>query len=280
LDRSLRARRFDLAIDLRKQPDAREILRLSGARILVGFDHQGRFPWLDVALEWDEDVPLRAKHGHVSDDLIALVDTLAARCEADRRALLSPSRGSLALPKPELRRLFSKPVICVHPASGSPMRQWPQEKFASLIELLLDLGDYHIAVIGGPDEKALVKPLFAGLTRRAKVFNLVGRLGLDELPRLFTRSALFVGNNSGPQHVAAGLGIPTIGVHSAVVDAGEWAPLGPKAVAVRRVMSCSPCFLERANDCVRGIACLTELAVRDVYQACRRALGRSAAVEQ
>ena len=54
---------------------------MDASHILVGFDHQGRFPWLDVALEWDEDVPLRTKHGHVADDLIALVETLATLAE-------------------------------------------------------------------------------------------------------------------------------------------------------------------------------------------------------
>jgi hypothetical protein len=51
---------------LRKQPDTRETLKLTGPRILVGFDHHRRFPWLDAALECDEDVPLRAKHGYVA----------------------------------------------------------------------------------------------------------------------------------------------------------------------------------------------------------------------
>jgi len=44
LEQELRERGFDLAIDLRKQPETREILALSGARVLAGFDHQGAFP--------------------------------------------------------------------------------------------------------------------------------------------------------------------------------------------------------------------------------------------
>jgi len=275
LEHTLRSRRFDLAIDLRKQPDSREVLKLSGAPILVGFDHQGRFPWLDVALEWDEDVPLRAKHGHISDDLNALVEALALRCEALSDAVMSVPKQALALPKTAQRRLFSLPLICIHPASGSPMRQWPLSKFSSLIELLLDLQAYHIAVIGGSDEAQLLEPLIAAFKSRPQVFNLVGRLRLDDLPTLLARAVLFVGNNSGPQHLAAGLGIPTIGIHSGVVDATEWAPLGPRAVALRRAMSCSPCFLEDPKDCHRGVACLTELGVGEVYAACLPALARS-----
>ncbi len=100
----------------------------------------------------------------------------------------------------------------------------------------------------------------------------MGRFTLAELPKLLARAALFVGNNSGPQHLAAGLGIPTTGIHSGVVDAAEWGPIGPRAVAIRRAMSCSPCFLGFPKDCQRGIACLTELSVSNVFKACVKML--------
>jgi ADP-heptose:LPS heptosyltransferase len=97
-------------------------------------------------------------------------------------------------------------------------------------------------------------------------------VSLGGLPQLLSRCALFVGNNSGPQHIAAGLGVPTIGVHSGVVDAVEWAPLGPASMAIRRNMSCSPCYLALPEDCRRGLACLNGLAPRDVMALCRKLL--------
>ena len=90
--------------------------------------------------------------------------------------------------------------------------------------------------------------------------------------RLLATAAVFVGNNSGPQHLAAGLGVPTIGIHSGVVDAREWGPLGPRAVALRRDMSCSPCYIEHAKDCPRQLACLEQLPVAAVYSQCRQML--------
>lgn len=271
LRQQLALNRFDLAIDLRKQPDTRHLLEYSGADVLVGFDTQGRFPWLDVALEWDEDVPLRAKHGHVSDDLIALVEAVGVQSRTDRVPLLQ-WKGRLSLPAAQQRRVFAKPLICVHVAAGSPMRQWPPGHFAELVSLLLSQHDCHIALIGGKDESDLAEQVSASVGNPPEVFNLTGCVDLSELPQLFLRSVLFIGNNSGPQHVAAGLGVPTVGIHSGVVDAHEWGPLGPRAVAVRRDMSCSPCFIEHANDCPRGLECLVELAVADVYAVCKRFL--------
>ena len=274
LGEQLRPKKFDLAIDLRKQPDTRHLLRYSGASILVGFDHQGRFPWLDVALEWDEDVPLRTKHGHISDDLIALVDAVATHSDSDRRAVVTAPAGSLSLPDARRRALFSKPLICIHPAAGSPMRQWPLQNYSELIELLLDEEDFNLALIGGADEADTADKVLEGLDRKAQVFNLMGKISLADLPKLLAKSALFIGNNSGPQHLAAGLGIPTLGIHSGVVDAHEWGPLGPNAVAVRREMSCSPCFIEQAKDCPRSLACLTDLDVTSIFNSCMQLLMR------
>ena len=51
----LRPYRFDLAIDLRKHPSTRDVLKYTGARYLAGYDYQGQFPFLDIALDWDGD---------------------------------------------------------------------------------------------------------------------------------------------------------------------------------------------------------------------------------
>jgi O-antigen biosynthesis protein len=271
---SLHARKFDLAIDLRKQPDTREMLQLSGATLLAGFDHQGRFPWLDVALEWDEDVPLRPKHGHVADDLVALVEAVVAHSESDRLGSMKTPEGALPLAPAERRRLFSRPLICIHPAAGSPMRQWPAAHFSQLVHLLLQHEHSNVALIGTADDKELASQVLLRVEQSPRVFDFVGRLTLAQLPQLLAGAALFVGSNSGPQHLAAALGVATVGIHSGVVDAREWGPVGARAIALRRRMSCSPCYIERAADCPRALACLTDLGVAQVYRTCRRMLRR------
>ncbi|HEX9324249.1 MAG TPA: hypothetical protein VF913_19340, partial [Xanthobacteraceae bacterium] len=65
-------RQFDLAVDLRKHPETRPVLRHTGARYLAGFDHRSLFGWLDVALEWAGDEALARKRQHTADDLVNL----------------------------------------------------------------------------------------------------------------------------------------------------------------------------------------------------------------
>jgi hypothetical protein len=92
-------------------------------------------------------------------------------------------------------------------------------------------------------------------------------------------ASLFLGNDSGLKHIAAGLGIPTVGVHGGTLDPREWGPVGPSAVAIARDMVCSPCYLSKVEDCHRGLACLRQLEPGRVYDACKRLLLLAAAAQ-
>jgi ADP-heptose:LPS heptosyltransferase len=106
------------------------------------------------------------------------------------------------------------------------------------------------------------------------VASLVGKTPLGQLPDLLRCCALYIGNNSGPKHIAAAFGVPTIGIHSGVVDATEWGPIGRRAVAIRRNMTCSPCYLARIEDCPRGFACMNGLAPASVLAVAELMLAR------
>jgi ADP-heptose:LPS heptosyltransferase/GT2 family glycosyltransferase len=268
----LAGRQFDLAIDLRKHPETRPVLRHTGAQYLAGFDHRNLFGWLDVALEWGGDEALARKRQHTADDLVNLVDAIAAACEEDRQVIVPP-RPELP---PDLAREIGlsadRPLVCVHPCAGSETRQWPTAYFAAVIDRLAEADRAQIVLIGAPGEEPVADDLTRRLRHPEAVVSLIGRLPLPELPGLLTACSLFLGNNSGPHHIAAGLGVPTVGVHSGSVDAREWGPIGPAAVAVAREMICSPCYLAMAKDCRRGLACLGELTPDAVYDACKRML--------
>jgi ADP-heptose:LPS heptosyltransferase/GT2 family glycosyltransferase len=259
---------FDLAIDLRKAPETRPILQYTGARWLAGFDYDGQFPWLDVAVEWEKDRGRVRKRSHIGDDLLLLVGSVKGATRSDREVLPQPAAGAA----PITHKLSGRRFVCIHPGVGSPTRQWPAEHYAALIDLLVVGHQVAIAVIGGPDEAEIADQVIEMVQHRDAVESFVGKIRLGELPFLLAPAALYVGNNSGPKHIAAGLGVPTIGIHSGAVDAREWAPIGPMAVAVRRDVHCSPCYLASVASCPRALACLVELRPPEVYEICSRLL--------
>jgi ADP-heptose:LPS heptosyltransferase/GT2 family glycosyltransferase len=282
LEAQLKPLRFDIAVDLRKHTETREVLKHSGAKLLAGFDLRGAYPWLDVALEWDGDYPYLPKRTQVADDYVALVDAISLACERERRFLdaPAPTAANEALrATPSLADLrpgfFERPIVCVHPAAGNVLRQWPAEYFAQLIELITEAYDVNIALVGAPHEAAVVEAILDKVGSREKLWSLVGKTKMPELRLLFRQARLFIGNNSGPHHLAAAMGTPTIGIHSGVVSAKEWGPIGPSALALQRDMSCSPCYLDTPAKCSRGLACLRGLRPADVFRACEQMLGAS-----
>ncbi len=278
LEARLRALSFDIAIDLRKHVETRDLLKRSGARLLAGFDRRGAFPWLDVALEWEDDPAYLHKRAAVSDDFVTLVEAVSVACERGA-TLAGPSPQAavahlMKLPAMSALRpgLFARPLVGVHPGAGNVTKEWPPGHFAALIDLLVDAFDVDVALVGSGGETALAGEVLEAVVAKDRVWSLVGLTGLADLPALVATMRLFVGNNSGPQHIAAAMGVPTVNVHTGIVSAREWGPVGPMAVALQRDMSCAPCYLEKASLCPRGLACLTGLPPGDVFAACERML--------
>jgi ADP-heptose:LPS heptosyltransferase/GT2 family glycosyltransferase len=269
---------FDLAIDLHKHPDTRPLLRCSGAPVLAGFDYLGRFPWLDVALEWEGDRRLQAKRATVGDDLLHLVDAVATAAQDDRGGIrpgaVAALRASPGVPEDARKFLAANTVVCVQAGAASPIRQWPVGNFAALIDLLISRNQMGVVLVGAPEEAELAARLLAAVAQGDRVLSLVGTLAPEVVPSVIAGCALFVGNDGGLLQVAAALGIPTVGVHSATTDPVERAPTGSAAVAVARSMTCSPCYLTRIEDCPRGFACMRELYPSAVHRVCETMLAR------
>ena len=275
LEGKLKPQRFDLAVDLRKHLSTRDILRHTGARFLAGFDYMGQFPFLDIALEWDGDKTLQRKRAHVVDDLLSLIATIGAATESDR-ALMRPSPEPTAVEDlPEhIRPLFDKPVVAIHPGAGNITKQWPEEHFSALIDLLVERNDVNVLLVGGPDEVEIADALMQTVLHPEALASMAGQTSLVALPKLLAACVLYIGKDSGPKHIAAAMGLPTIGIHSGVVDAAEWGPVGDRAVAMRRNMTCSPCYLAVAADCPRGLACLRGLEATHVHNLAETMLAR------
>ena len=241
--------RFDIAVDLRKHLDTRDVLRYTPARFLAGYDHMGQFPFLDISLEWEGDRHLQRKRSHVTDDLINLVEAIGTAAAVDRTRLDAgdaEARAARHSSPDDARALFDKPVVAVHPGVGN--------RDAAMAGGTFRLADRP----AGGEERGQCgadrRPGRGGTGRarcstrianRDAWFRWSARRRCASCRDLLRACALYVGNNSGPKHIAAALGVPTIGIHSGVVDAIEWGPIGKRAVALRRNMTCSPCYLAR-----------------------------------
>ena len=282
LARRLRARRFDVAIDLHGGPRSAWFTLASGAPVRVGYDVPGR-SWMYTRVVHRPRV-LRARHSVENQwDLLAAVDASFAEPADRERDRVTMTVDDLARHAIEsrLNRLGvaqDERVILLHVSAGNPFRRWPEDSFAELAARLVNGHPSRwVLVTGGPsDREAAVRVLeraraLAGT--RAPRITSAEDLSLAELRAAMDRAALFIGGDSGPLHIAATSDVPVVGLYGPTL-AERSAPWRPSVFKTESIhvgdLPCRPC---EQRVCVPGdFRCLTQIPASDVLAAAERLL--------
>jgi heptosyltransferase-3 len=238
-----------LALVWLRRPDtvARNVERLGGTRVLAA-----------------SPLPPPEQPRHVADWLLETLQPLGVRPVPDwdaRPWLRAPPGAAASAGRWIAERLGARPFVVVHPGSGSARKNWPAEHWAQVIAGLCaatsapgtdgDAGAAPALPSSGPgaaarrplgadeaDSPAVV--ITAGPADDEPVAGLTGaladsyglrpvvaqNLSLEQLAGLLTLASLYLGNDSGMSHLAAGLGTPTIAVFGPT-DPVLWRPRGP-----------------------------------------------------
>jgi heptosyltransferase-2/heptosyltransferase-3 len=127
--------------------------------------------------------------------------------------------------------LDGAPLVVLHPGTGGPAKLWFPERWAAVADALQAAGA-RLVLTGGPEERALVAEVAAGL--RSAAPSLAGRTSVGQLSALLRRATLVLGVDSGPMHLAAAQGTRTLHLYGPG-DAGRFGPWGDPArhVALR-----------------------------------------------
>ncbi len=120
----------------------------------------------------------------------------------------------------------SKPFVAIHPWSSNPAKQWPADRFQSLIRQAIEHLGIPVVLIGGTEELARAREVLpAGMS----VANLAGQLSLRQLAALLHMARLLVSNDSGPVHLAAAMNTNTLvlfGTTTPATGPRRWGPWG------------------------------------------------------
>ncbi|GAB2523877.1 hypothetical protein GCM10027064_21610 [Microbacterium petrolearium] len=106
------------------------------------------------------------------------------------------------------------PLVVIHPGATDPRRRWPAERFAD-IALRCAADGMRVVLVGEGDDADLADAIARRAARAAgdSVRSLAGRLALGELAGVLAVADAFVGNDSGPRHLAQAVGTPTASVY-------------------------------------------------------------------
>jgi lipopolysaccharide heptosyltransferase II len=135
----------------------------------------------------------------------------------------------------DLDWLGDVPLVVIHPGGGEgslyedPLKRWPSERFVLLLNHLARQHEARILLVGGQQDQALATAI-AGMSS-VRCANWAGRVTLGELGALAEIANLYVGNDTGPTHIAAAVGCPTLAIFGPS-NPNFSAPYSPKAERV------------------------------------------------
>ena len=251
--RRWKSRAYDLALNF--EPDIRSnlLLAASGARRLVGFTSGGGGPLLDLAIDYDT-------RAHTADNAVRLVRLAFGLADGPvRPGRLEVPDAARAEASRLVRPLGSGPVIALHANAGRLVKQWPEERFRAVAATLIAERGATIVLTGGPEDRALVASVKAGLLPE-RLIDVAG-IDLVRLAAVLERVSLLVTCDTGPMHLAHAVGTPVVAVFGPS-DPVRYAPRGPLDRIVRIDLPCAPCNRIRlpparctghTPDCLSGI---------------------------
>ncbi|MGE4291830.1 MAG: glycosyltransferase family 9 protein [Desulfovibrio sp.] len=162
-----------------------------------------------------------------------------------------------------------RPVVALHPYATHPDKAWPREHWLALADLLEAEGlDWFVL---GQDTAPLFPEQSAG-PDLARNHDLTNASNLREACALLSLADALVTNDSGPMHLAAGVGTPVAALFGPTARAWGFYPAGPHDIILERAMACRPCTLHGQNRCKGGRGCLRQIAPEEVLEAVRTIL--------
>jgi ADP-heptose:LPS heptosyltransferase len=224
LARVLRTRRFTAAIVSNPRKDLHLAVRMAGIPRRIGYDR--KWAWLLT-----ERIPDRKSLGdrHEVEYNLELVRALGLPASTQpqwRLPRFEREQGQVGELLAQQGITPSDSFIAIHPWTSNPLKQWPVERYRTLIREAAQRLPVRLVVIGGPQERAQVSQV---LPDHAPAADLVGRLSLRQLAALLQRCRLLVSNDSGPVHLAAAAGARTLvlfGAASPGTGPQRWGPWG------------------------------------------------------
>jgi 3-deoxy-D-manno-octulosonic-acid transferase/heptosyltransferase-1 len=158
------------------------------------------------------------------------------------------------------------PFVAINPVAFWNTKLWQDEKFARLADRIIEDVGCPVVFTGGTGERMIAR--IQSLMKNPSV-NLEGQTSLRELAFVYRLSALVVTTDSGPMHIAAAVGTPTVALFGPT-DPRRTGPYGPGHTVIRKGMMCSPCF-RKACETRR---CMKDITVDEALEAVKEKIQR------
>jgi ADP-heptose:LPS heptosyltransferase len=151
----------------------------------------------------------------------------------------------------------------LHPTRGLSAQhaRWPVAGFVALVRALRERDGLPLLVTGSAADAAIAREI----ARESDAISIAGATSLGTYAALAQRAWYVIAMDSGPMHVAAAAGVPTVGVFALRSDEPDrWAPVGPRTAVVRAVY---PCPVAHRKETCPDFACVRYLDIAAIVAA-------------
>jgi heptosyltransferase-2 len=260
LSRSIRAKGFDLALLFPNSFESAAMTFFGRVPQRVGYATDGR-GWLLT-----HSIKTAGPKRHQVHYYLELASAVSAPVDHPSIEIeASPAERSQA------RRLLAsagiapdRKFLVLNPgAAYGAAKRWGEDRFAEAGDTLASEFDMDVAIVGSETERSIAERVQGLMRSRVAVLN--GKTSLETLIGVISESSLIVTNDSGPMHIGAALGVPTVAVFGATDDivTGPW---GRRTRIVKEPVDCSPCML---RECPIDHRCMTRVSADAVAVAAR-----------
>lgn len=264
----LRAKKFDMGIDLRGDVRTILLMRLSGIKKRVGYGFTGGAFMLTDIMPFDVGQRQNKHQIEHNIDFITSIGEGLPYHERDMSLKIFFSDKDILYVDKLLKdnNTTNKDfLIAIHPGAGIATKRWPAGRFSLLINEILKEYKVKIILVGGEEDDLLKLP---GLG--PSLINLTGKTNLKQLAALLKKCNLFIGGDSGVMHIASAVGIPIVAIWGGQNKPSHWKPLLDTAIVVHKEVDCSPCGLITCKD----LKCLNDISIEDVFVAVAKQLNK------
>ena len=156
---------------------------------------------------------------------------------------------------------LKRPIVGVSPGAKWYTKRWPARRFGELISRVLDQG-FECIITGSDDELPLAHQIQESAPQAV---NLVGKVPFALLGGVLSHCSAFIANDSGPMHIARGLGVPTLAFFGST--APEQFHSGGHAFLFTEE-PCAPCHFYGRKSCPKKhLNCLKNISTDDAWEA-------------
>ena len=252
----IRQKKYDMVIDLFSNPRTALMTRFSGAKHRVGFPFRGR------AYAYNIHISPRGGEVHNIDFNLDVLRHFGLTIEDPRPDFFVGSREDLtAQTWFKERNFLPGSIVGINPSGGWYTKKWNSDSYARLADRIIVNDKKNIVFFWGPGEYDDVQKIREQMIHKSEI---IPKTNLKEMAAFLQSCTYLISNDSGPMHIAASLGVPTLGIYGPTNPYLQ-GPYGKNNHWVRHeALDCLECNL---TECPIGNVCMKDLSVDTVYNA-------------